>query len=109
MFDYKENDLIDGVVINVVSYGAFLIFPDNSTGLLHISEVIDGFIKNIFQKISIGQIYSVRVTGIDKETKFLKVSLKNINGDCKDVTQEVINSIASNENLIKHINTLSKE
>ena len=44
---FEVGDIVEGVITKIVSYGAFIILPDNSQGLIHISEIADSYIRNI--------------------------------------------------------------
>ena len=41
--DYKIDEVVRGRVTGIESYGIFLLIDDNSTGLIHISEISDGY------------------------------------------------------------------
>ena len=43
----KRGDIIDVKITGIQPYGAFALLPDNSTGLIHISEISDKFVKSI--------------------------------------------------------------
>lgn len=73
---FKEKDIIEGIVTSIKKYGVFLSFENGYVGLLHISEVSSNFINNIEKYFQLGDKVMVYVKEIDKETKFLKVSLK---------------------------------
>ena len=42
---YQTRDIIDVKITGIQPYGAFALLPDNSTGLIHISEISDKFKK----------------------------------------------------------------
>ena len=42
----KEGSIVEGVVTNITSFGAF-VEVEGKTGLVHISEVADTFVKDI--------------------------------------------------------------
>lgn len=57
-------DVVSGVVRSIEDYGAFIDF-DSTSGLLHISEISDSFIKDIRKVLSVGQQISARVISIE--------------------------------------------
>ncbi len=83
MNNFKVGDVIEGMVTGVQSYGAFLSFVDNYTGLVHISEISEGYVKEITQFVDVGQMVKVRIIEIDHEQKHLKLSLKALNKQYK--------------------------
>ena len=45
--EYKVGMTVYGRVTGIKPYGAFIKFDDGVTGLIHISEISNGFVKNI--------------------------------------------------------------
>ncbi|MCQ2795598.1 MAG: S1 RNA-binding domain-containing protein [Bacilli bacterium] len=74
--NYQVGEIVQGVVTRILSYGAMMVFEDETMGLLHISEVSNSYIRNIYRYLRIGAVYQVKVLSVDNEKKFLKVSLK---------------------------------
>jgi len=76
--NYKVGDLLQGTITRVMSYGAFMVFEDETQGLLHISEVANTYIRDLHRYLHVGAVYLVKVISVDEEKKFLKVSLKQV-------------------------------
>lgn len=74
----KRGDIIDVKITGIQPYGAFASLPDNSTGLIHISEISEKFVKSIENFVQIGETIKVKVLDFDKETNHAKLSLKAI-------------------------------
>ena len=83
MKDYKINDIIEGTIISIKSFGAIMIFEDGQKGLLHISQVANTFIRNISRYLKIGKTYQVKIIGIENDG-FLKLSMSQITQEEKD-------------------------
>lgn len=81
--NYQVNDIIQGVVTRILPYGAMLVFEDETMGLLHISEISDAYIRNIYRYLKVAAVYQVKVLSVDNEKNFLKVSLKALNEEEK--------------------------
>lgn len=75
---YRVNDLLIGKVTNVKPYAAFFVFDDGSQGLLHISEINDGFIRDIEKYVSKDDYVKVKILSIDNVNGFMRVSLKQV-------------------------------
>ena len=75
---YQVGQLIIGKVYNVKPYALFMSFDDGVTGLLHISEISDSFVRDIEKYGSIGDEIKVKILSIDKENGFLRVSYKQV-------------------------------
>ena len=76
--NYQVGQLIVGKVYNVKPYAHFMTFEGGATGLLHISEISDSFVRDIEKYGSIGDEIKVKVLSIDKENGFLRVSYKQV-------------------------------
>ena len=76
--NYKINDIIKCEVSGISNYGVFVKCSDDYTGLIHISEISEGFVKNVMDFAKVGDIISCRVIDIDEDDKHLKLSIKNI-------------------------------
>lgn len=75
---YKVGDLIIGKVNQIRPYALFLTFEDGTNGLLHISELSDGYIRDIERFGSVGDDIKVKVLSIDPTNGFLRVSYKSV-------------------------------
>ena len=47
MDEIKINDIIEVTVTGIQKYGAFVLINDKYDGLIHISEISSGYVKNI--------------------------------------------------------------
>ena len=74
----KENDVIKVKITGIQKYGAFAILPNHYNGLIHISEISYGYVKNINDYISIGDDIYAEVMNIDDKEKKIKLSIKDI-------------------------------
>lgn len=74
--DYKIGMIIKGKITGIQPYGAFVSLEDNQQGLIHVSEVKHGFIKNIAEELEVGQKVTVQIIDIDEYTKKISLSLR---------------------------------
>ncbi len=77
MKDYKIGDIVKGKVTGIEDYGIFLLVDDDVTGLIHISEISDGFVRNVADYAAKGEIIKAEVIEYDEINKRLKLSIKN--------------------------------
>ena len=75
---YEVGQIVLGTVTNVKPYALFLEFEDGVTGLLHISEISDSFIRDIERYGSKGDQMKVVIVSIDENNGFLRVSYKKV-------------------------------
>lgn len=76
--EYQVGQLVIGKVYNVKPYALFMSFENGVTGLLHISEISDSFVRDIEKYGSIGDEIKVKILSIDKDNGFLRVSYKQV-------------------------------
>ena len=73
---YKANDIIVGRVTGIQPYGAFVVFENGQTGLIHISEISSKFVKSIEDYVKIDDEVKVKVLGYEEKNNYLKLSIK---------------------------------
>lgn len=79
MAKYKENEIITGCVTGIEKYGIFVGLDEYYSGLIHISEISEDFVKNINNYVKIGETIKVKILSVDEKTYHLKLSIKNLN------------------------------
>lgn len=73
---YNKGDVTKGIVSGIENYGIFINFNNNSSGLIHISEIDHKFIQNINDFVTIGDEIYCQILDI-KDSKLI-LSIKNI-------------------------------
>lgn len=76
---YKIGKIVEGVITGIQPYGAFVSLDDNISGLVHISEISDGFVKDVGSFVKINDRIRVKVIDFDEKTNQARLSLKAIN------------------------------
>lgn len=79
MSDYKVGSIIKGQVTGIEKYGIFINIDPWYDGLIHISEISQGFVKDINDYVKIGDTIYCQILEVDEENLQLKLSIKNIN------------------------------
>lgn len=67
--------VVEGKVTGITTFGAFVELPDKSTGMVHISEVSNSFIKDIHEKLNENDTVTVKVIDINEKGK-IALSIK---------------------------------
>mgnify|MGYP000952500363 FL=1 len=75
--------ILEGTVVNITNFGAFVEI-EGKTGLVHISEVADSFVKDIREHLSEQDKVKVKVISIDDNGK-ISLSIKQANVKKKSV------------------------
>lgn len=69
-------DIVNAEITGIQPYGIFVKVNNEYTGLIHISEVSDDYVKNISSIFNIKEIVRAKVIDIDPETAQLRLSYK---------------------------------
>ena len=68
--------IVEGKVVNLKPFGAIVILPDNTQGLVHISHISTSYVQNVNDYIATGDIVKVKILSIDPTTKKISLSIK---------------------------------
>ncbi|MCM3639466.1 S1 domain-containing RNA-binding protein [Sporosarcina luteola] len=60
---------LQGKVTGITNFGAFVELPNGSTGLVHISEVADNYVKDINDHLKVGDMVEVKVMNVGTDGK----------------------------------------
>ncbi len=80
MADLKEGMELDGIVRNVIDFGAFVDIGVHQDGLVHVSELSDRYIKHPSEVVSLGDAVKVWVKGVDVAKKRISLTMKKPKG-----------------------------
>lgn len=75
--DLKEGMKVTGKIKNVVDFGAFVDIGLHETGLIHISELSDTFVKDPMEVVKVGDVHEFTIIGLDKDRRRISLSLKS--------------------------------
>ncbi len=81
---YKEGEVIEGKVVRLVDFGAFVQLKPGLDGLVHISEISRKHIAKASDVLSKGQIIKVKILSIDEDEKRISLSIKEVDSDVVD-------------------------
>lgn len=73
---YEVGDVVAGKVTGVQPYGAFVALDEETQGLVHISEITYGYVKEVSEFLSVGQEVEVKVLEVDVEAGKISLSIR---------------------------------
>ncbi|MCP8969818.1 S1 domain-containing post-transcriptional regulator GSP13 [Ectobacillus ponti] len=73
---YYRGTIVQGTVTGIQGYGAFVALDESTQGLVHISEITDGYVKDIRDFLKVGDQVRVRVLAVDEASGKISLSLK---------------------------------
>jgi len=75
---HKVGQVVVGRVSGIQPYGAFVEIDEQTTGLIHISEMSDYFVKDISLYVQVGDQVYLKVLEASEDGRQLKLSLKAV-------------------------------
>lgn len=79
MSKYKNGQIVEGVVTGIQPYGAFVKIDEDTSGLIHISEISEDFVRDIRRFVKDGERVIAKVIDTSDGPKHLRLSLKALN------------------------------
>ncbi len=76
MENLSEGTELEGVVRNVTDFGVFVDIGVHQDGLVHITQISNGFVKHPSEVLGVGDRVKVRVIGVDTAKNKISLSLK---------------------------------
>ncbi len=76
--DLQPNMILKGTVRNVIDFGVFVDIGVHQDGLVHISQICDGYIKHPLDAVKLGDIVTVKVMDVDLERHRISLTMRGI-------------------------------
>ncbi|ELK45941.1 S1 domain-containing post-transcriptional regulator GSP13 [Halobacillus sp. ACCC02827] len=73
---FQEGQVLEGKVTGIQPYGAFVALDEKVQGLVHISEVTHGYVKDINEHLSEGDEVQVKILNIDEKSNKYSLSIR---------------------------------
>jgi len=78
MEDLTEGMILTGTVRNVIDFGAFVDIGVHQDGLVHISQIVNKYIKHPLEAVQLGDVVQVKVLSVDIKKKRIALSMKDV-------------------------------
>ena len=78
MEDLRPDMVLDGVVRNVIDFGAFVDIGVHQDGLVHISQISNDFISHPSDVLKVGEKVKVKILSVDLQKKRISLTMKGI-------------------------------
>jgi protein Tex len=75
--DLTDGMVLEGVVTNIVAFGAFVDIGVHQDGLVHVSQLADRFVRDPNDIVKVGQKVKVTVVSIDLERNRIALAMKS--------------------------------
>lgn len=74
--NFNDGDIVEGKVMRLTNFGAFVEIGSGLQGLVHISEISHEHIGTPSEKLEVGQTVQVKILSIDSEAERISLSIK---------------------------------
>lgn len=88
---YHIGNVVDGKVVRLVDFGAFIMLEQGIEGLVHISQISDKHIAKPSEELSVGEQVKVKILDINKEERRISLSIREAAADDSNETTEYFN------------------
>ncbi len=75
--EYKVGEIVEGPIVKILEFGAIVQIDSNHDGMIHVSELKDGFVKKVEDVVKMGDRVKAKVVKVDPSGK-IGLSLKNM-------------------------------
>lgn len=69
MSEVEVGSKLEGKVTGITNFGAFIELPDGVTGLVHISEIADKYVKDVNDFLKVDDVVKVKVINVESDGK----------------------------------------
>ncbi len=73
---YPEGSIVEGKVVRITDFGAFVELEPGLDGLVHISQCAQTRVAKVEDAVQVGQVVRVKVLGVDAEKKRISLSIR---------------------------------
>jgi general stress protein 13 len=75
---YEVGAIVTGKVTGIQPYGAFVALDEETQGLIHISEITHGYVRNIEDYLKVGDEVKAKIVSIDEEEGKISLSMREM-------------------------------
>jgi len=75
---YSVGDIVEGKIIRLVPFGAFVEFEEGVEGLVHISQISNVHLAKPDEVLSVGQVVKMKVLEVNPELKKISLSIREV-------------------------------
>ena len=75
---YPEGSIVEGKVVRITDFGAFVELEPGLDGLVHISQCALNRVAKVEDAVQVGQVVRVKVLSVDPEKKRISLSIRQV-------------------------------
>ncbi len=85
---FQVGQVVEGKVVKITNFGAFVELDDGTQGLIHISQISRNFVKNVSDYLRVGEVVRAKVREIKSNGK-VDLSIKELENEKSRPTTHV--------------------
>ncbi len=85
---FQVGQVVEGKVVKITNFGAFVELDDGSQGLIHISQISRNFVRNVSDYLRVGEVVRAKVREI-KDNGKVDLSIKELENEKSHSTPRV--------------------
>lgn len=85
----KVGETVQGEVVRIENFGAFVDIGAERSGLVHVSEMGEDYVKDPNEQVKVGEQVSVTIVEVDRKKKQIRLSMKTSLEELADLDDEV--------------------
>jgi polyribonucleotide nucleotidyltransferase len=76
--EFKVGEIIEGKIVRMLEFGAIVDLGGGKDGMIHVSELKDGFVKNVEDVVHLGDFVKAKIVSVDEDGGKIRLSLKQL-------------------------------
>jgi polyribonucleotide nucleotidyltransferase len=77
--EFKVGDIVEGPVVKTLEFGAIVDLGGGRDGMIHVSELRDGFVKNVEDVVKVGDLVKAKIISVEDGGGKIRMSVKQLN------------------------------
>jgi small subunit ribosomal protein S1 len=86
--ELKENDVVTGKIVRVEAFGVFVDFGAERPGMVHVSELTNGFVKSPSDVVNVGDEVQARILKINRKKRQIDMTMKTLEPEVEEIYEE---------------------
>ncbi len=76
--EFKVGEVVEGNVVKILEFGAIVDIGGGKDGMIHVSELKDGFVKNVEDVVKMGDFVRAKIISVDEGGGKIRLSIKQL-------------------------------
>ncbi|MGB7958071.1 MAG: polyribonucleotide nucleotidyltransferase [Minisyncoccia bacterium] len=76
--EFKVGEIVEGPIVKILEFGAIVDMGGGKDGMIHVSELKDGFVKNVEDVVKMGDFVRAKIISVDEGGGKIRLSIKQL-------------------------------